>query len=481
MFRIATEQTPDENGRRASRFVIVRNTFADLKETTLKTWKYWFEEQAMGAMGEVKMTNPPMHHIRWGLNDDTYMDAEFIFLALDQEDDVRKLLSMEMTGVWFNEAQFSEKAIFDAAHSRAMQGRYPPVLSGGPTWKGVICDLNAPPAGHWIPYMRGDVPMPDEWDDDERRQYMKPDNWKFFTQPPGLLEVIKDGRVDHYVENIKGNREMLGLEDTSLVAENTKWLTESYQELIKGKPKTWIDTYVMNRVGMYRQGRPVFESFRPEIHVSKEKLKYNPNIPLIVGLDFARNPAMCCLQVLRGVVYVLAEYGVENYSATSYAPLFKQFIAKNFPAALSGEGGGIQFWGDPSGDSKGQGTDLTPYMIFNSHGMSVTPAPGNNKLSIRLNAVQSQLDKMIDGRPGCLIDPRCITIKSGMGGGYHFARVKGQSRYHDEPKKDRFADYIDAMQYGFLGAGLGFTALNPGGLTPKPVQMRQKKRFSLRR
>jgi hypothetical protein len=389
-------------------------------------------------------------------------------LELDKEDDVRKLLSMEMTGVWFNEAQFTEKPIFDAAHSRAMQGRYPPVLSGGPTWKGVICDLNAPPSGHWIPYMRGDVPMPDEWDDQDRRQFTCPDNWKFFVQPPGLVEVIKEGRVDGYEENP--------------AAENTKWLTESYLELIKGKPKTWIDTYVMNRVGSYRQGRPVFESFRPEIHVAKERLKYNPHIPLIVGLDFARNPAMVAMQVLRGIVYVLAEYGVENCAATTYAPLFKQFLARKFPEAFGPDGGGIQFWGDPSGDSKGQGTDMTPYMIFRSHGMSVAPAPGNNRLSIRLNAVQSQLDKMIDGRPGVLIDPDCTVIKAGMGGEYHFARVKGQSRHHDEPKKDRYADYCDAVQYGFLGAGLGFAAMNPSGITPKPVKMRaDRKRFSLRR
>jgi hypothetical protein len=469
MWKLATEQRPDQTGVRRTRWVIVRNTFNDLKETTLKTWKYWFEHQAMGALGEVKMTNPPSHFIKWGLPDGTTIEAEFIFLALDQEDDVRKLLSMEMTGVWFNEAQFTEKAIFDAAHSRAMQGRYPPVLDGGPTWKGVICDLNAPPEGHWIPYMRGDIPMPDEWDEEDRREFQCPPNWKFFVQPPGLIEVIEGGRVVGYKPNPE--------------AENTKWLTETYMELIKGKPKTWIDTYVMNRVGVYRQGRPVFESFRPEIHVAKDRLQYVEGAPLFVGLDFARNPAMVCIQVIRGVVYVLDEYGVENAAATTYAPLFRQRLMRKFPKALQKDGAGAQFWGDPTGDSKGQGTDLTPYAIFRANGMAVAPAPGNNSLSIRLNAVQMQLDKMVDGRPGFLSDKECRVVNAGMGGGYHFAKVKGASRYHEAPDKgNRYADYCDALQYAMLGAGLGYHALNPGGQKPSPIKVRdQRKKFSLRR
>lgn len=467
MFRHALEQRPDGAGVRRTRWVIVRNTYSDLKETTLKTWKYWFEQIAQGMFGEVKMSNPPSHEISWQMPDGTRINAEFVFLALDQEDDVRKLLSMEMTGVWFNEAQFTDKAIFDAAHSRAMQGRYPPKLDGGPTWKGVLCDLNAPPDGHWIPYMRGDIPMPDEWDDDERQQYIKPDGWEFLIQPSGLLEVIEEKRVVGYTENPK--------------AENTKWLTESYQELIKGKPKTWIDTYVMNRVGVYRKGRPVFESFRPEVHVAKDTLEYYPNLPLVVGLDFARNPAMAVTQMVRGQLRILFEYGLQNYSATTYAPMFKQQLLKKFPNAFHKDGAGIRFWGDPSGDNKGQGTDDTPFKIFMANGMPVAMAPGNNSISIRLNAVQGQLDKMIAGAPGFLVDPSCRTIKAGMGGGYHFGRIKGQSRYHDQPDKgDTYADYCDAVQYAALGHGLGTAVLTAGGLTPKPTRLK-KKQFSIKR
>lgn len=477
MLRIAMEQAPDRNGIRRSRWLIVRNTFDDLKGTTLKTWKFWFEQIAQGIFGEVKMTNPPEHNIRWNMPDGTILDMENLFLSLDQEEDIRKLLSREPTGIWFNEVQFAEKAIFDVAHSRAMQGRYPPKVLGGPTWKGVIADLNAPPEGHWIPYMRGDVAMPEDWDEDVRRAHRKPHDWKFFLQPPGLIEVIANGRVVDYEENTRENRIAAGLPDVDAVSENGKWLTEPYKSLIGGKDKAFIDTYVMNRTGMYRAGKPVFESFRMEVNVAKEKIAYDPLRPLIVGLDFARNPAMVVCQELRGALHVLDEYGVVNESAVTYAPKFRSRLYKRFPEAFSASGAGIRFWGDPTGDSRGQGTDKTPYQIFLKHGMQVIPS--SNSISLRLAAVESLLNKMVDGGPGLLIDPGCIMLKTGLNGGYHYAKVRGTNSYKDEPNKAvRYADFADALQYAAMGAGFGFQAVS-SGKKPEPKRI-ERKAYSLR-
>lgn len=495
MWAISLEQRADKQGVRRTRWLVVRNTYSDLKGTTLKTWRFWFEEIAQGLFGEVKMTNPPNHHIKTRLPDGTMVDAEFVFLALDMEEDVRKLVSLECTGIFFNEMQFTDKTIFDTAHSRAMQGRYPPKLAGGPSWKGVIGDLNAPPEGHWIPYMRGDVPMPDEWDDEERKQYVKPDDWNFYVQPPGLLEKIENGKIVGYEENP--------------AAENMKWVDESYLALIKGKPKSWIDTFVMNRVGLYRAGKPVFETFRREIHVSMTSIEYQPEWPLIIGLDFARNPAAAICQMIRGVMYILDEFGMENVSAGDFAPMLRQRIMRKFPGALTTKThdlealkkrmgstvaverhiaqenakqarSKIQFFGDPTGGSRGQATDWTPFIIMSAHGMTTIPAPGGNKLSVRLEAVSSLLSKMVSGTPALQVSPDCIYIKNGMDGGYHFAKIKGQHRHHDEPMKDRYSDYCDAVQYAALGAGVGFSALAPSSGKPNPQKVR-KKPYSLKR
>ena len=40
MWAISNEQQPNAMGQRMTRWIVVRNTFDELKQTTLKTWKY---------------------------------------------------------------------------------------------------------------------------------------------------------------------------------------------------------------------------------------------------------------------------------------------------------------------------------------------------------------------------------------------------------------------------------------------------------
>ncbi len=502
MWAISNEQEANADGIRMSRWIVVRNTFDELKQTTLKTWKYWFVQTAKNAFGDVKMSNPPEHNIEWARRDNTVVKVEFIFLSLDNEDDVAKLTSMECTGVWFNEVQFADKVIFDMAHSRAMQGRYPPKLDGGPTWKGVIADLNAPPEGHWLPYMRGDVPFPEEWDDAKRKEYTNIEGWRIdFIQPPGLIEIYENGTLVDYVENNLENRKKYNQLPLDAVAENQKWIDETYEELIKGKSKRYIDTYVMNRVGMYQRGKPVFESFVPETHVSKQPIEYRPEWPLLVGIDFARNPAAIICQHIRGQLLVLDEFGMKNVTAGQFAPALKSRIMQKFPgialpkslkvneltnpnhAQLDRvpDSPKVKFYGDPTGGSKGQATNWTPYLVFRAHGMVVYPAPGNNDIKLRLETVTSLLNKMVAGAPALLISSATRMVKTGMSGAYHFAKKQGAGdQHHEEPFKDDYADYCDGLQYAALGAGIGHQALGTAQ-NNKRKERKPKKRYSLKR
>ena len=73
--------------------------------------------------------------------------------------------------------------------------------------------------------MSGEVPVPDHIPKEEIKMLVKPDNWLFFTQPPGMLEKKNEnGDVVDYKENSK--------------AENKKNLLSTYYEnTVKGKPK----------------------------------------------------------------------------------------------------------------------------------------------------------------------------------------------------------------------------------------------------
>ena len=100
IFRRAVQQRPSpRDGIKYSRFAIVRNTHPMLRTTTLKTWLELLPE---AMWGPVKYAPPITHHIKLPPRDGAAgIDMEVIFLALDDPKDVRKVLSLELTGAWF--------------------------------------------------------------------------------------------------------------------------------------------------------------------------------------------------------------------------------------------------------------------------------------------------------------------------------------------------------------------------------------------
>lgn len=151
IFRRALLQKPNEDGKRRSRWAVIRNTNPQLRTTTIKTWLDWFPES---DWGNFRWSVPFTHHIKKG-----DLDVEVIFLALDRPEDVKKLLSLELTGIWVNEAREIPKSIIDACTMRV--GRFPSMKDGGPSWYGVICDTNAPEEDHWWAIMAGDSVVPE--------------------------------------------------------------------------------------------------------------------------------------------------------------------------------------------------------------------------------------------------------------------------------------------------------------------------------
>jgi hypothetical protein len=118
----AVQQKPSpRDGIRYSRFVVVRNTYPELRTTTIKTWQELFPEDIWGSM---RWQPPITHHLKLPSRGDAPgIDCEVIFMALSTPQDVRKLLSLELTGAWCNEARELPKAVIDGLTHRV--GRYP--------------------------------------------------------------------------------------------------------------------------------------------------------------------------------------------------------------------------------------------------------------------------------------------------------------------------------------------------------------------
>ncbi len=138
------EPNPKDNIR-YSRFAIVRNSYPMLRSTTLKTWADMFPEHVWGPM---RWSPPITHHIQLPAKDGVPgLDAEVIFLALDKDIDVRKILSLEITGAWVNEARELPLGVIQGLTHRV--GRYPSKTMGGVTWRGIWMDTNAMDDDHW--------------------------------------------------------------------------------------------------------------------------------------------------------------------------------------------------------------------------------------------------------------------------------------------------------------------------------------------
>lgn len=447
IIRRASEQKKSSiNGKRMTRWAIVRNTFPELKTTTMKTWVDWFPEDVWGP---ILWTAPYNHHIRMG-----DLDCEVIFLALDKPDDVGKLLSLELTGAFVNEGREVPKAIFDGLSMRV--GRFPGKRHGGPTWYGWWADTNPPDDDHWWPIMEGSVPAPDYYSDEERAALVRPKNWEFFKQPGGMLPITDSaGNIVDWELNPK--------------AENLSNLPKMYYpNLISGKTTGWIQVYVGNQIGGVEHDLAVYRQFAKDTHVAKEAIQPSLNLPLSIGWDFGLTPAAIVGQKTpSGRLLVMKEIigrdvGAERFCKQVWRALAadERFVPWVGDADIDGKVRAAQdmeimVWGDPAGDDRAQTDERTPFQILSNNGFRVRQAPTNDP-GLRIESVESFLTSMVDGLPAFLIDPNCRMLIRGFEGKYQYEQSRTQSKdgeHKSTPKKDRYSHPHDALQY--LAGGTG--------------------------
>lgn len=371
----------------------------------------WFPEDVWGPMNRTDM----IHHIK---RDD--IDSEVLFRALDRPDDVKKVLSLELTGAWVNEAREVPKGIIDALGDRV--GRYPSRRNGGCTWRGVMLDTNSPDDDHWWYRLA----------EEER-----PKGWEFFAQPPGLVEVEGQWR-------------------TSPDAENLSNLEVDYYEIrAAGKSREYVLVYYCNEYGFVREGKPVYPEYIDGTHAASKILEPIEGLPIYVGIDFGLTPAAVFGQRNKGGRWrIIDELVTEDTGAVEFAELLGPILRNRYA------GYEFEIYGDPSGDNRAQTDKTTPFEILKSRGIPVAKAPSNDWV-MRREAVATALTKMIDGGPGFLISPKCKITRKGMAGGYAYKRIQvaGDEQYRDKPDKNKFSHPCEALQYLMLGAGAGETVI----------------------
>lgn len=405
----ACVQRPWLDGVRRSRWAIIRNTYPELKSTTIKTWQTWFPEN----VAPIRWDTPITSRVRISdIGDGTALDLEVIFLALDSEMDTGKLRSLELTGIWINETSEIDKGIFDMCTQRV--GRFPAKNRGGPTWTGVIMDTNPPDDDHWWYRFAEVEPQPE---------------WAFFKQPGGLY---RDENGDYQpnpdaenVDNLPGGHSY-------------------YLKQIAGKTEGWINVFLMGNYGTTMDGKAVFPEWNDRVHVSPVPLKPIRGLPIVLGWDFGLTPA-CIIgqQMPTGRLHILEEIISEDMG-------IRQFAADVVRPILTNKYNGFMRFseGDPAGQIRAQTDERTCLQELREQGIPTDPAPTNDWIP-RRESVAFFLTRMIDGGAGFLLDPSCQTLRKGFNGRYRYERLKssGQARYRDRPVKDAFSHPHDALQY----------------------------------
>lgn len=399
------------HGVRQTRWVVVRNTYRELLDTTMRTFFDWFPhaEETLHKM-DMKC------HLRQKLDDGTFLDSEILFRALDKPDDVKKLLSLELTGAWLNEAREIPKAILDMLIGRL--GRYPSQRAGGPSWYGLIMDTNPPDEDHW-------------WYKIFEEEH--PEDYKLFKQPSGLAPN----------------------------AENIKNLpTGYYSRMIAGKDQQWIDVYVHGKYGFVRDGRPVYEEYNDSIHYAENGFLIPKNADIYIGLDFGLTPAATFgYRNEFGQFLIFDELVTFSMGAVNFGKLLGQKIRNEWRDST------IIITGDPAGEQRSDTDESTPFEMLHKQGINAVPAHTND-FSIRREAVANKLTQLaFNGKPALLIGPRCKYLRKGMSGAYKYRRlqVAGLERFVEKPDKNQYSHVCESLQYLMLGAGEDYAVVGSIG------------------
>lgn len=416
LFRRACEQTPAPDGLRYTRFAIVRQTLKQLRDTVLKDITGWLD-----GIAEFKVSDNTIY-IRVG-----DVRSEWLLIPLDSPDDQRRLLSMQLTGAWLSESIEMDVGLISPLAGRV--GRYPAANLGGATWFGLVADTNMPAVGTpWHKFMT-DPPV----------------DWQVFIQPSGMADDAENLEwLTQTPETLK-----LPVYDPARLAQGRTY----YERFIRSNSPDWCKRYVHAQYGDDPSGTAVYrESFKINWHVVQD-LEPVSSHPLLLGLDFGRDPcAVICQPDHRGRLLVLEEIiaediGLELQLQRAIKPILlsERYISK-----------AVIIVGDPAGRQRSTLYEETSFDLIKREGLMAYPAPTND-VARRVGAVESWLLTSRDGGPGLLIDrDRCPTLIRALSGGYRYGKTRNGQR-KPVPDKNQFSHVMDAFQYACVTAHGGMS------------------------
>jgi hypothetical protein len=168
--------------------------------------------------------------------------------------------------------------------------------------------------------------------------------------------------------------------------------------------------------------------------------------PLLIGMDLGLTPACTINQIdPQGRLLTFADLTSDGMGALRFSrELLKPLIARRFA------GMNVLIICDPAGNQRAQTDERSVVDILKQEGFRVVTAK-TNSIAARINAVDSWLTRMVDGKPAHLIDPSCRALINALRGGYRY-KIKNNGDVDDSPEKNRHSHVADGHQYACLHA-----------------------------
>lgn len=388
------------DGIRRSRAVIIRNTMPQLKDTTIRSFGYWFKD---GQAGKWQATNS-VFTLRFG-----DVECEIMFRPLDTPDDVERVLSLEVTFAILDEFVQIPKEIVEAVSARC--GRYPPTKDGGATnW------------GMWGASNPGN-------EDDWWNQYLEQpellagtgvdvSNWTYFKQPSGFLPTAEN------TANLPGG-------------------AEYYTNLAKGKSTHWVKQFIEVLWGYSLSGKPVITTFNPALHVAPISIAFNPHLPLYAGFDPGKHSAFVFGQLdLTGKLSVLAELVSEGFGAERLiTERLRPFLRLRFPGLQE-----LVICPDPASKQRSQTDERSVMDVFVKAKFTLGYVDDNNRLIKRIEGIENFSTRLVPGGPALQVDPGCYALKRALTSGWRYS-VSKTGNTSPEPEENIHTHVGDAFGY----------------------------------
>ena len=422
---LAMRQRPTSDGKRLSRWLVVRRTYSNLSTTTLKTLRDWLPAQ----YGDIKNTAPMTGEYIIPLADGTTVYMELVLISLETPKDLDKLNSLEVTGTWINEADEVDTSIITKCIER--DGRYPsrkyfPHLRAEEshiTWRGVLLDYNPPPEAHPLVGLLDSPSIP---------SYAV-----LFKQPAALLEQTdpETGKVK-YILNPLAENVQAGADG------GQKYFDDLEAYLAVGDMER-IKTRLLCQYGGTYDGKPVWNNFDASVHVAEEPIKTKAGTLVLVAIDTSGiHPCAVFGQYYRGRWEIQRglygdEMGLEEFIEELVVPLLRTEYGDCEVLCVC----------DPA-DARDARTATSPTnLLITEYGLRAIQAP-TNVFKLRREAV----DSLFYRRDGLIIDPRLTTLIDACKGEYKYKKLRatttdGTLQYAVTPEKDKYSHWADALQY----------------------------------